>query len=517
MAPVTRGSTYGPLRTTSLHRRVAIAVLALLLGVLVGLGLTVNYLLGQRMRDDLRQRLLDRATIATTLADQGVGGQTLADRLTGQGISVRLVEGSSTIYGRQAADPPARSDGRRPPHPKAPVTDVPVTTDGNQIRADLTVGDATLQLRTSDVEIGHTLSLLRRIEVVAGAITLCLAGLLLIRAVGVALAPLRRMTSLAHTIRDGGRGTRLRPTRPGTDIGRTAAAFDQMLDALETAEARAQRAAFEAGSAEAEARAAEARMRRLLADVSHDLRTPLAGTIASAEQLLRTDPPRRDRETRLVELVRESSRAARLVDDLLLSARLEQPSGDDHAVVCTVSLDVVVAELSESARRRSSAVRVTGTGADGVLVLAGRDHVQRALGNLIDNALAASAPGEEVRIEVGRSPVRGVVSVAGKGLHSADPGCGWAVISVRDSGGGVHPDDRERIFDRFVRADASRSTPGSGLGLPIARTIARSHGGDVRLVPSTVGACFELTLPAVPAPGCLDDRGARRQPDVLTR
>jgi signal transduction histidine kinase len=72
-----------------------------------------------------------------------------------------------------------------------------------------------------------------------------------------------------------------------------------------------------------------------------------------------------------------------------------------------------------------------------------------------------------------------------------------AVVTVIDSGSGVPAGDEERIFDRFVRVgpDASRSTSGSGLGLPIARAIAQSHGGDVRCVATAVGSCFELILP----------------------
>ena len=124
-----------------------------------------------------------------------------------------------------------------------------------------------------------------------------------------ALAPLRRMSALADRIRAGDRGLRLRPARPETDLGRTATAIDAMLDSLEAAESDAQ--------------SAELRMRQFLADASHDLRTPLAVMSAAAEELLRADPGRAERERRLVELIREGRRAGRLVDDLLLMARLD--------------------------------------------------------------------------------------------------------------------------------------------------------------------------------------------------
>jgi len=108
------------------------------------------------------------------------------------------------------------------------------------------------------------------------------------------------------------------------------------------------------------------------------------------------------------------------------------------------------------------------------------DAITRALGNLLDNAAAATLAGGLVRVTV-----------------RADDDV--AAVAVFDSGRGVPAGDEERIFDRFVRVgpDASRSTSGSGLGLPIARAIARSHGGDVRCVATAVGSCFELTLPLV--------------------
>ena len=150
-----------------------------------------------------------------------------------------------------------------------------------------TVGlrNGTLVLSTNESDIANTLARLRQIELVAGAATLLIAGLLLITVVRAALRPLDRMSGLARQIRDGTRGRRLLPTKPHTDLGRTAAAFDDMLDALENAEALAQSAAEQ--------------MRQFLTDASHDLRTPLAGVIAGAEQLLRQPAPRIEREERL--------------------------------------------------------------------------------------------------------------------------------------------------------------------------------------------------------------------------
>jgi signal transduction histidine kinase len=454
------------LRTGSLRRRVVVIALGLLMVVLVAVALVVNYLLGDRMRADLRQRLLDRASYAQMLSDQGVSGQTLADRLAGQGITAMLTTtGGQEFIGREAPAWPGSRPGERPPRPARRTTST-VQENGEQLAVRLDLGDAVLTLQTSQAEIDHTLALLRRIELVAGAVTLLVVGFIMIRLVGVALAPLDRMTALAWRIRDGARGRRLRPTRPGTDLGRTATAFDGMLDALE--------------AAEADARSAQDRMRQFLADASHDLRTPLAAIVASAEQVLRTDPDRETRERRLVEVVREARRSSRLVDDLLFMARLDSPVDNP------VSLDRRPVDLAALAGERITALHLRrpdlrvelGTGAAVPTIVADLDAITRALGNLLDNAAAATPAGGLVRVTVRTEN-------------------NFAIVTVIDSGRGVPAGDEERIFDRFVRVgpDASRSTSGSGLGLPIARAIGRSHGGDVRCVATAVGSCFELTLP----------------------
>jgi len=236
-------------------------------------------------------------------------------------------------------------------------------------------------------------------------------------------------------------------------------AFDGMLDALESAEADAHRA--------------EDRMRQFLADASHDLRTPLAGVIGNAELLLRANPPRAERETRLVDLVREAQRAARLVDDLLLITRLDtpQPTLRREPVALTDVADraITLARL----RRPDRTITLSATHAT---VSGDPDHLQRALANLLDNATTATPPGGHVTLTITTTP-------------------GQVRISVADTGPGVGEGDRHRIFDRFVRLSTARSGTGTGLGLPIARAIAAAHGGELHYLPTPAGARFDLTLP----------------------
>ena len=278
--------------------------------------------------------------------------------------------------------------------------------------AQVSLRDGTLELQASEAEIDRTLSVLRTIEIVAGAVALLVTGLVLTRVVAVALRPLDRMTLLANRIRAGARGRRLRPTRPRTEIGRTATAFDEMLDSLETAEAAANQA--------------QERMQRFLADASHDLRTPLAGIIAGSDALLRSDfdeLDRAEREQRLVAIVRQARQASRLVDDLLVIARLDNPEQARPGV--TVDLVEVVRQQLETvalrrpdvtvalgrpdvavALRRPDVTVATQAAGDQLLVRADPDGLRRVISNLLDNAANASPPNGKVVVELGSDGAR---------------------------------------------------------------------------------------------------------------
>jgi signal transduction histidine kinase len=433
-------------RTPSLRLRVVLAVLGLLTVALVGLGLLVNAVLAARLHADLRDRLTERAGFAQLLAGRGYTDQELADRLTGQGITAVVRDGGAEVYGRYVPDRPRR-DKSRPPPPLDTSTARIGTVDG-VLTAQLPLTRGTLTLSASDAEIGHTLGQLRTVELVAGAGVLVITGLLLTRAVSSALAPLGRMTTLAGRIAAGNRGERLHPDNPATDLGRTAAAFDRMLDALESSELR---------------------MRAFLADASHDLRTPVAGVIATADSLLRDDPDRAERERRLVAMVREAHRAGRLVDELLLMTRLD---GADPAAALRrqpVDLAELAAQVAAAQQLLGADVRAQTEPAP---VEGDPEQLTRVLTNLADNGRRA---GGRVLITVRRDG-------------------GQAVAEVTDDGPGVPPAERDRVFERFVRLEAG---PGrNGLGLPIARAVARAHGGDLTCEDAPTGARFVLRLPA---------------------
>jgi signal transduction histidine kinase len=312
---------------------------------------------------------------------------------------------------------------------------------------------------------------LRAVMVVVGGGGLVLIAFALLGGVRVALRPLETMTGLARDIAAGDRGRRLHPARTDTELGATAQAFDAMLDALETAQARAETAADEA-------RRSEATTRRFLSDAAHELRTPISGVQSLAETLVRHPDTELERRERIATtLVRETRRAGALVADMLELARIEGGMPLERRAVDLAAL--AAAEADRLALLAPSlTVRTTG---GPVPVDADPARVGQILANLLENARRHSPDGGTVRLEVGERD-------------------GLAQVDVVDEGPGVAPADRERIFDRLVRLDDARTRDagGAGLGLPIARALARAHGGDLTYAggPEEAGARFRLVLPA---------------------
>jgi len=221
----------------------------------------------------------------------------------------------------------------------------------------------------------------------------------------------------------------------------------------------------------------------LLATVTHELRSPLT-TILGALQLLESRNRRLTPEQRLEFIgmgLRQGERLQRMIEQLLLAARFERPpaSGADTRWVELDASDLV-RQAGEEARTRHHE-RPIMVHANGALpVHAVQDALSQVLANLIDNACKYSPQGQPVHLSGTRSN-------------------GNAVLAVEDSGPGVAPDDRERIFERFTQLDGSSDDRGGGvgLGLYIARELARSQGGDLLITEptGTDGARFELRLP----------------------
>ncbi|MFV2040035.1 MAG: sensor histidine kinase, partial [Acidimicrobiales bacterium] len=229
----------------------------------------------------------------------------------------------------------------------------------------------------------------------------------------------------------------------------------------------------------AEERRIDAIRQDFVANVSHELKTPVGAMSLLADALTRATTE--DDRVRLTGLLqKESRRAEHIIDDLLELARLDEQS----AIFSPVEIDEVVGACVDAASNLAevNSIRVAVNGVPcGLRVMGSRRELERAMVNMLDNAVRYSAPGTTVTIGVEKLP--DVVD-----------------ISVRDTGEGIPRPELERIFERFYRVDRARSreTGGTGLGLAIVRHVATNHRGRI-LVESKhgVGSTFTLRLPTV--------------------
>jgi signal transduction histidine kinase len=274
---------------------------------------------------------------------------------------------------------------------------------------------------------------------VGGTLTLAAALLAALLLAAGFTRPLRRMARIAAQVDAGDLSPRIDYAGSGSEMRILADAFDHMLDRLEHAFAR---------------------QLGFVSDASHELRTPLTAIRGQLEVLARSDSPSPTEVRRVQRLVAtEVDRMTRLTEDLLALART-----DEARLVAREPIELrrFLVELCASAEPTAERTLRVEAETDGIL-RADRDRIAQALRNLLRNATEHTAPGGSV--------VLGAREVAGQRVQ----------IWVDDDGPGIDPAERERVFDRFHRADAARTRNhgGAGLGLAIVRAIVEAHGGRV--------------------------------------
>jgi signal transduction histidine kinase len=310
--------------------------------------------------------------------------------------------------------------------------------------------------------------------VIGGSVLALLAGLALARR---AISPIARLTEAAKTI--------ARTRDPGVQIPKPAA-DDEVADLARTLEEML----IALGQARSETQSALDRQRQFVADASHELRTPLTSILANLE-LLESELEGEDAEI-AGSALRSSRRMRRLVADLLLLARADAGRTARRE---PVNAGAVVREAAGEAAPLAHGHGLTVDVQPGapLIVEAPGDELHRLALNLIQNALVHTPPGTAVDVRAGRE---------GNDV----------VIEVSDEGPGVPDEMRAQIFDRFVRGNGDRGTPGSGsgLGLAIVRAVAESLGGSVELGTNEAGgARFTVRLPAADSSvGALNSAGA---------
>ncbi len=307
----------------------------------------------------------------------------------------------------------------------------------------------------------------RNLVVVSGLGALAILGALALVAVWVirlGVRPVQQMTEVAAAIAGGDLTRRVPEAEPGTEVGELGVALNAMLGSIETSFA--------------ERRRAEERLRQFVADASHELRTPVA-TIRGYAELHRAgalrEPAALDDAMRRTE--QEAIRMGGLVDDLLALARLDQ--GRPLELV-DVDLAAIARDAVVDARAVDPDRTITARAEGPVVVRAEEAKVRQVVANLVGNALAHTPSSAAVTVTV-------------------DAGDGQGRLSVADTGPGMAPEVVDRAFERFYRADPSRSRHrgGSGLGLAIVDATIRAHGGEVHLESALgSGTTVTFTLPA---------------------
>jgi two-component system sensor histidine kinase MprB len=311
--------------------------------------------------------------------------------------------------------------------------DVTIGTEHYRLLTASLTGGGAVQLARSLAETDDILHVLRDRLLLAALGGAAIAALVAWEVARRTTRPVAELTAAAEAVAATQDLSVPIPVRGDDEVGRLASSFNAMLAALGTSRDQ---------------------QKRLVADASHELRTPLTAIRTNVDLLLRAEDldvaQRRELldETRL-ELAELTSLVAELVE-LATDARADEPVGP-------VDLAAVAEDVASRFRRRTGR-EITVTTDAAAEVEGRRAMLDRALANLVENALKFSPATEPVEVEVRDRQV-----------------------VVLDRGPGVHGDDRTRVFDRFYRADATRTMPGSGLGLAIVAQVAQLHGGSAAI------------------------------------
>lgn len=270
------------------------------------------------------------------------------------------------------------------------------------------------------------------------------------------LRPLTAMRRALERVQPAHLNERIDPTRWPTELRPLAASFDHMLIRLEDSFTR---------------------LSQFSADLAHELRTPIGNMLGEAQVALNRDrTPKQYREV-IESTAAECERLSAIIDNLLFLARADAAEEEINRSTFNgrAALEKIASVYQALAEDRHVTISCTGD-AD---VFADPILFNRAISNLVDNALRFTGEGGEIQISI-----------------SASAGCG-AEVSVRDSGSGIAPEHLPHVFDRFYRGDKSRSSAGTGLGLSLVKSIVDLHHGSVSIESAPGrGSTVALTFPA---------------------
>ena len=428
----------------SLRNRVTLSTIAVLGVGLAIISLALNLLLAGRLSADASSVLANRADAVASTLDARPGRLRLREAPDDAALDEH-----AWVFDRQGnalERSPATDEVARAVRSLMGVTHPTERAAGDHIRLlGRPVGrDGVVVVGVSLDPYRHTVRLAGFGTVVLDVFVLLAGALVARRAVDAALRPVAHMTTRAAEWSENDLHRRFALGPPVDELTALAATLDGLLGRLDAALRHEQ---------------------RFSAEMAHELRTPLAGVRGEVELALRANRTDADRRRALEAVLAGTERMANVVDTLLAAARSDSVRGSSDAVTATRSVERLVRPVAE-AHRRGLVVHVPD---EPLIVGTSEEVVTGALHPLFENAVRHAA--QAVGIDVARAD-------------------GTVVIAVTDDGAGIAAGDAERIFEPGV-SDAG----GAGLGLALARRLARSAGGDVIAVPQR-GGRVELRLPA---------------------
>lgn len=426
----------------------SIVAVALLLGA-VGFHAILRASLLEGVRAAAEQ---DASVLASQVEERGAGALGDLGELDDERL-VQLVDGSGAVVTASEDAPGSAVAARNGDGPTVRVDDETYVVVVEETDDDAG-GDLLVIVGRSTESAEETLATVAQLLAISVPLLVALVALTTWLVVGRALAPVERMRRQAAAVTATSLAERLDEPPTRDEIGRLARTLNGMLDRLQSAQAT---------------------QRRFISDASHELKSPLA-TLRQYAEVARTHPERVSEQELGEVVLEEGARLERLVQGMLVLARADEGALRPEPV--DVDLDDLL--LEEARRMRGAGLAVDTSGVRATRVRGDAALLAQLVRNLVDNAARHARTGIALAV-------------------SPDGSGGRVALTIDDDGDGIPLAERDRVFDRFVRLDDARArdTGGSGLGLSIAREIARAHGGDVRVedAPSG-GARLRVELPA---------------------
>ncbi|MBD8012744.1 HAMP domain-containing protein [Microbacterium sp. Re1] len=480
----------------SLQARLMAAVIGFVSLILVIVAIITSATLGKTLEDDLQRKLVATSKVTTALVtSRATAAELRGEPLTAENaVSGGIVQTGSLLLAVLPPDTPASGvivtpESRR----DLPARDLLTLTAALQesdsatvtvhdvgsfrVMVDRTENGVVVITGLPRAEVQHTMTSLFTVIALATLGGLILLALTTALTISMGLRPLRAVAATASRVAGQplDRGEVSITERvpdyeadPRTEVGRVGVALNTLLDHVDSSLSARQRN--------------EERMRRFVADASHELRTPLASIRGYSELSLRAlrqsqDAPTVENTTSALERIQaQSLRMTRLVEDLLLLARLDEGAELVHGEVDLSQLAVeALADAQPTAPDHHWKLETPG---EPVVVAGDVGRLHQVVGNLLANARTHTPEGTTITLSVSATP-------------------SGAELRVHDDGPGIDPDVREELFARFARGDVSRArqTGGTGLGLAIAKAIVEGHGGTISVESTPGDTSFTMRLP----------------------